>query len=293
MPQVSCPHCGQPHNLTDPQWLEYQGLQISCTRCRQQFPVSGAAPPASRPMPYAPGAGPGSAPFYGGGAVPLKPNRAAFWALVFGCLSFLLSFLAGIPAVILGIAGMKKASSDRSTGGHGMALTGLVLGIAGSILACGFISVLLSILLPAFSRAREEAERVKCATSMRQIGLGLINYAGSNNGQLPPTLDAAAKAGYLPDPVPGCPKHAGGQAGATTGPATPPPGYVYVGQGMNLDQLTDVGSTVLLYEQPAHTGRINVLYADGHVAPVSKEDVPQWIGNLRKGVNPPPAPGGN
>ena len=289
MPQVSCPHCGQAHNLTDPQWLEYQGLQIPCTRCGRPFPVGGAPPPPVMRPSYAPA---GAYPHAGGYAdVALKPNRAAVWAVVFGALSFVLSFLAGIPAVVLGIIGMRKASADRATGGQGMAIVGLILGIVGSFLGCAFLSLFMSILLPSLSRAREEATRVKCAASMRQIGQGLFTYSSDNGGRLPPSLDVAVKGGYLTAPVPGCPVHGAASSGAVRGTVTPA-GYVYVGQGINLWKVNNAASLVVLYEQPAHRGGINVLYADGHVEYYARDQAPLLVADLQKGVNPPSITGG-
>ena len=45
-----------------------------------------------------------------------------------------------------------------------------------------------SILLPSLNRARETANRVKCAQNMRQIGLALLAYGNNNRGAYPPDL---------------------------------------------------------------------------------------------------------
>src|SRR5690606_11346984 len=49
-----------------------------------------------------------------------------------------------------------------------------------------------SILLPSLNRARETANRVKCASNLRQIGLALQMYSNDNNGNYPRT-------NYVPD----------------------------------------------------------------------------------------------
>ena len=49
MPQVSCPHCGQPYEIPPEQWPLYEGRQITCTRCNQAFPVLGAGRGPRRP----------------------------------------------------------------------------------------------------------------------------------------------------------------------------------------------------------------------------------------------------
>jgi prepilin-type processing-associated H-X9-DG protein len=243
-------------------------------------------------MPYAPPGGYSPAGAYTDTTGPLKPNRAAVWALVFGALSFVLSFLAGIPAVVLGIVGMKRASADRATGGHGMALVGLVLGIVGSFVGCAIFSVIISVTLPALSRAREVARRDVCAANMRQIGTGLFAYSSANKGQLPDSLDALVKGGYVSPGVLVCPAHAaksGGGAGVGQGS---PAGYVYLGKGVYLHKVKAAASVVVLYEQPAHLGGINVLYADGHVEQFAADKTPLLLADLQKGVNPPTVTGG-
>ena len=47
------------------------------------------------------------------------------------------------------------------------------------------IALLISILLPALNRAREQAVVVNCESNLRQIGIACINYANDNKGFLP------------------------------------------------------------------------------------------------------------
>jgi len=49
----------------------------------------------------------------------------------------------------------------------------------------GIIAVLLGILLPALSRARESAYRVQCASNLRQIGQALVMYVNQSKGLIP------------------------------------------------------------------------------------------------------------
>ncbi len=53
------------------------------------------------------------------------------------------------------------------------------------LVVIGIIALLISILLPSLSMARESANRTKCASNLRQIGLALTAYANENNGAFP------------------------------------------------------------------------------------------------------------
>jgi prepilin-type processing-associated H-X9-DG protein len=50
------------------------------------------------------------------------------------------------------------------------------------------ICLMMSVLLPSLNRARETANRVKCASNLRQIGQALLLYSNENRGAYPRTF---------------------------------------------------------------------------------------------------------
>src|SRR5215212_6768741 len=54
------------------------------------------------------------------------------------------------------------------------------------LVVIGIIALLIAILLPALSKARTQANTVKCATQMRDIGQSLLMYANEYKGQIFP-----------------------------------------------------------------------------------------------------------
>lgn len=53
------------------------------------------------------------------------------------------------------------------------------------LVVIGIIAVLMSMLMPALTRAREEAQQVQCASQLRQVGNGMMAYASNNRGFYP------------------------------------------------------------------------------------------------------------
>jgi len=53
------------------------------------------------------------------------------------------------------------------------------------LVVVGIIAVLVSILLPSLSRARESAKQVQCLSNLRQLGNAFIMYTNDNKGSFP------------------------------------------------------------------------------------------------------------
>jgi len=67
------------------------------------------------------------------------------------------------------------------------------------LVVIGIIALLISILLPSLNKARETANRVKCAANLKAIGNSLLLYSNDARGAYPRTVYnlAAASGGFL------------------------------------------------------------------------------------------------
>ena len=320
--QITCPHCGQPYAVRPEQWAQYQGRTINCTKCGQPFVVnpplgtqpsaptapppsfSVAQPPTTAPNPYAAPGAPGAypppyaPPGYGYPPYPQPSPPTSGWAiagLVCGILGCATIGLASVLGIIFSIVAMVKTRDNRA-GGRGLAIAGLVV----SIITLLAVPLPISILLPALNRAREQANRVKCAADMRMLGQAMQMYANSNHDQFPDTLQSLVKFDpSLSGSVFVCPS-----SDKTPSTATSPPAlasdlasgqhlsYVYVGKGLNESAASTV---VLLYEPLENHQRegMNVLFGDGHVEFLNRSEAQTILSQRAAGTFPITYPAGS
>jgi hypothetical protein len=107
---------------------------------------------------------------------PPKTDGGAITSMVLGIASFVLclSFLAGIPAIILGhISRSKIKKSNGRLQGDGLALTGLILGYISLL----FIPLTAAIVIPNLLRARISANESAAASTVRTLNTTQITYS--------------------------------------------------------------------------------------------------------------------
>jgi prepilin-type processing-associated H-X9-DG protein len=148
-------------------------------------------------------------------------------------------------------------------------------------------ALLISILLPSLNRSREQANRIKSASNLRQIGLACQIYANEHKGKFPDeagqALDEDIRAEVFVNPRTSTSVPAGLQGDALKRWVNESSDYVYVGKGLTYQAGAD---TVVAYEKPEGLqDGLNFLYADGHVEwqvmPVAMELIEKAKGRAR------------
>jgi hypothetical protein len=163
--------------------------------------------------------------------------------------------------VLLGLAAFVGKRAHRYRAGW----------MKGAAVLLGIILIASVFVPPSPGRSRATANRVKCGSNLKQIGLAVQLYAKENGGRFPPDLAALVLTQELEAAALVCPasqdEAAQGPHPAAIAAALPTGPYVsyqYVGQGLTS---ASPGTAVLAYEALYHHGAagMNVLRADGSV----------------------------
>lgn len=224
-------------------------------------------------------------------------NGPAIASLILGILGPCTAGLASVPGLILGIIGIGKATkSGGAVGGKGLAVAGTVLSALGCLMLL-LAPVLVAILLPALSSAREEVFQAKFANSLKQLNLGAQVYAAEHNNRLPPpdTWHEWLNEDYLGVPaeeITAAPTEPdAGRAVAMNSHLQPREGG-NPSEGLSIGAVRQRWRTVLFFEcapgsppaggpellppEPRYAGEYVIAFCDGHVERVP----PQQIGKL-------------
>jgi predicted Zn finger-like uncharacterized protein/prepilin-type processing-associated H-X9-DG protein len=279
---VECPNCGKKFRISP----DKLGRTFKCTGCENKFVAGGevpvleeelGAPPELPQTPdetFAPPPIPQTVP-YGVPGMQLKTSGMAIASLVcgiLGCLPF-----CGLLALIFGIIGITQTKPGMARG-RGMAITGTVLGAFFLLLI--FPAMLISILLPSLNKAREAANRAKCASNMHQIGLAILLYQNANQQVYPPDLTTLWKNSQLNGSVFVCP--------ASNDTPASNPGQLETGGHLSYvyappDSTNPDSTTPILYEKTSDHANdgMNILFGDGHAEWYNAAGAAQILANVK------------
>lgn len=213
---------------------------------------------------------------------PAKTSGLAVAALILGVLSFFSCGLLIIPALICGIiAAVRISSSQGRLKGMGMAITGMVL----PAVALPVMAVLMAILMPALTQVRMLAQKTVCSTNLSGLGKAMILYANDNYGEYPTPekwCDLLIEYADVPEKTFVCPAaddggrcHYAVNAHIEGLGNKAPPDMVLLFESRSGWNQTG-GPELLSIEHHGEEGA-NILFVDGYVAFVPKEDIPDLI----------------
>jgi hypothetical protein len=189
--------CGKELQTPD----ELAGRQIRCPACSEVQPVPGEPvtghveersghrpeqpPPRRRPVLRDDSDDDDYRPYE---REPETTSGKSAWSLGLGVSSFLLLFLTGIPAVILG--GLAIADINRSrgrVGGQGLAVGGIITGVIGTLLTFPVAMVIMSlmVIVPAMQAVQTAAMRMQTTRELTQLARAMQDYA-DEHGAFPP-----------------------------------------------------------------------------------------------------------
>jgi len=138
------------------------------------------------------------------------------------------------------------------------------------LVVIAIIAILAAILFPVFARARENARRSSCASNLKNIGLGVIQYVQDNDEMLP--LNGAITSGPTGTLQPyvkskqifQCPSD--GDAADDNSISYDENTQVFKAAGEAMSTFNSVALQPMTFDKtPLHFEGANVGYLDGHV----------------------------
>lgn len=135
-------------------------------------------------------------------AAPPARQGLAIAALVCGILGWVCPPVGAVGLALGIVAAVKINRRPSEYKGMGMAVGGICTGGTSLLITL----ILIAILLPSLSRARELSNRVVCSANMRQFGTGMYLYAQSDYyGWFPPNLETLLSEGHVTENQFACP----------------------------------------------------------------------------------------
>jgi type II secretory pathway pseudopilin PulG len=111
--------------------------------------------------------------------MPTKPKTSGM-----AVASFIMAFLPVLNCIgfILGIIALVQISNkSKRLQGSGLAIGGLVI----SVIIWPVVGILASMLLPTLAKPKARANRMKCASNIKQVGYAFQAFADDNNDRYP------------------------------------------------------------------------------------------------------------
>ena len=164
----------------------------------------------------------------------------------------------------------------------------VTVAIVSVIVVIGLPLLLLGVFAPSLCRSRETANRVKCASNERQIGMAIGLYAESHGGKYPDRLEDLLLTQDVTSELFCCPssndEKASGETPAEQAANLSTPhhlSYLYLGKGLTTSSPPD---TVVLTETPSNHDDDggNVLFADGHVEWFNRKELEKLVPPLAR-----------
>jgi hypothetical protein len=144
------------------------------------------------------------------------------------------------------------------------------------------------VLSTSLCRSSETANRIKCASNLRQIGLAITQYANDHAGQFPDSLETILLNGDVTAAVFTCPSSNESPAtGATTQEVVTDfrqPGRVsYLYLGRSFTSATVKPDSVLVYEPLTNHGDdgTNILFGDMHAEFYNRQGAKALLQNIQ------------